>query len=213
MDSQPPTRTRPRRAFLGSTAAIAAVGGCLRLQSDQDGSGGETTVAEDGGGGTDTTGRRTMRIGFLLPLSGTLSEFGSRMRNAADLPLRQLEQDPNVELTVETRVADTGSTVERGLQAGEELLSAGYPAVVGPATSSLSMEAASQVFGAVESVACSPSATSPTITTVEDDDFVFRTAPSATFRGVGTGNGHCTTVDGEHGRGAPPGRRVRTRDR
>jgi len=62
-------------------------------------------------------------------------------------------------------------------------VSAGYPSITGAASSESTIRVANNVLVDNEVVDCSPASTSPDITGLEDDDFLFRTPPSDALQG------------------------------
>jgi len=142
----------------------------------------------DGGGGggesADYPGSdsgRTVKFGILLPLTGDLSPVGKPIRDGAKLPATQLEGE--TDFTFDFQVEDTQTDPQAGISAAEALVNAGYPAVTGPASSGVNIQVSKQVYIPNQVVGCSPSSTSPNVTTLEDDDYVFRTPPSDTLQG------------------------------
>lgn len=144
-----------------------------------------------GGGGGDAD----VMVGVLQPLSGDLGDLGTLIRDAAVLPQSQIEDD--VDISIDIREEDTESTDEAGISAAESLANAGYPAVTGAASSSVTQAVADNVFIPQDVVGISPASTTPQLTDLEDDGFVNRTCPSdvrqgdvmaqaATDRGIST---------------------------
>ena len=120
-------------------------------------------------------------VGVLMPESGDLGTLGATIRDGALLAQTVIERETDVELDV--RVEDTQTDPEAGVSAAERVVDAGYPAVVGPAASNVNLPVCRQVFIPSEVVGCSPSSTTPELTTLEDDDYVFRTCPSDALQG------------------------------
>ena len=139
-------------------------------QSDDDDS--------DSGGG----GGRTVRLGILMPETGDLASVGQPIRDGALLPAIQLEGS-DAPITVDTQVEDTATDPQQGIQAANALVNAGYPMVTGPASSGVNLQVSQQVFIPNSVVGCSPSSTSPNVTGLNDEDFIFRTAPSDALQG------------------------------
>jgi len=124
---------------------------------------------------------RTVKFGILMPLSGDLSPVGKPIRDGARLPAVQLEGETDFEF--DFQVEDTQTDPEAGISAAEALVNAGYPAVTGPASSGVNIQVSKQVYIPNQVVGCSPSSTSANVTSLEDDDYVFRTAPSDVNQG------------------------------
>jgi ABC-type branched-subunit amino acid transport system substrate-binding protein len=105
------------------------------------------------------------------------------MRDAAVLPAKQLSEADLGGLSVEHQVEDTQTSPSAGISAANSLVNAGIPGVCGPASSGVNIQVSQQVFIPNGVVGCSPSSTAPTVTDLEDDDFIFRTAPSDALQG------------------------------
>jgi ABC-type branched-subunit amino acid transport system substrate-binding protein len=140
---------------------------------------GDSDSDDDGGGGG---GGRTVKLGILMPETGDLASVGQPIRDGALLPAVQLE-DADVPVSIDTQVEDTATDPQQGIQAANALVNAGYPMVTGPASSGVNLQVAQQVFIPNSVVGCSPSSTSPNVTGLDDNDFIFRTAPSDALQG------------------------------
>ncbi len=142
--------------------------------------GGGTMATDDGEeiGGTD----RTIKIGTMLPLSGPRSTVGESIRDAAVLPIEQVRDE--VALEIEHAGADTESDPAAAVQAAASLVDEGYPMVTGPLDSDIVLQVTQQVLIPYQTVCCSPGATTPTITTLNDGGLVFRTAVSDSVQGT-----------------------------
>jgi ABC-type branched-subunit amino acid transport system substrate-binding protein len=184
-------------------ASIFGLAGCVS-QSSGGGSGGSTETEtpeqtetqekvgtikgpnldddDDSGSDSGGGGGRTVKLGVLMPETGDLASVGQPIRDGALLPAIQLE-GADVPITVDTQVEDTATDPQQGIQAANALVNAGYPMVTGPASSGVNLQVSQQVFIPNSVVGCSPSSTSPTVTGLNDDDFIFRTAPSDALQG------------------------------
>jgi ABC-type branched-subunit amino acid transport system substrate-binding protein len=124
---------------------------------------------------------RTAKIGMLMALTGDLASVGKPIRDGAMLAVKQLKG--NIDFTIDAKVADAQTQTQAGINAANALVNAGYPAVVGPLSSGVNIPVCKQVYIPNKVVGCSPSSTSPAVTTLKDDDYVFRTAPSDALQG------------------------------
>jgi ABC-type branched-subunit amino acid transport system substrate-binding protein len=144
-----------------------------------------TFEAEAGGPSADEapggTGR-TIQVGILLPETGDLGSVGGPMIQAAQLPVQQVN-DSDVDLQVDAQVEDTQTNRSASLSGANALVNAGYPAVCGTASSGNNIPTSQEVFIPNGVVGCSPSSTAVTVSFLEDDDFIFRTAPSDLLQG------------------------------
>jgi branched-chain amino acid transport system substrate-binding protein len=124
-------------------------------------------------------------IGAVIPLSGALASFGPRFQVAAQLALDEVNQAGGVlGRRVELIVRDSGTNPQQGVQAATELINVNQVQVIfGAAASGVTIPISSVTVPA-QVVLISPSATSPAITNLQDNDFVFRTAPPDTLQGI-----------------------------
>jgi ABC-type branched-subunit amino acid transport system substrate-binding protein len=129
-----------------------------------------------GGGGT-----RTIQQGVLLPLTGDLANLGAPIRDGAILPAAELEGE--TEFTFDIQEEDTETNAQAGISGAESLINNGFPAITGPASSGVNMQVTQQALIPNETVGCSPSSTSPAVTTLDDDDYIYRTCPSDALQG------------------------------
>ena len=155
-----------RRNALKGVATAGAVGlaGCL------------------GGGGSGESSGRTVTHGILMPETGDLASVGRPIRDGADLPILQL-QDAVSGVSFESQIGDTQTDPQAGISAAENLVNAGFPAITGPASSGVNVQVSRQVLIPNEVVGVSPSSTSPTVTGLDDDGYIFRTPPSDALQG------------------------------
>lgn len=164
-----------RRTVLKGTGAglMAGLAGCLADGGDDEDEDSVDVVGSDPG--------RTIKLGVLQPLTGPLGDLGGPIRDGAILPGTQLEGEVDFEFDIRTE--DSESAPEAGVSAAEALSNAGYPAVTGAASSEVTQNVVQSVFVPNGIVSCSPASTSPAITELDDDDFVFRTCPSDALQG------------------------------
>jgi ABC-type branched-subunit amino acid transport system substrate-binding protein len=143
--------------------------------------------SDSGGGGVKappgpgSKSGRTVKIGMLMALTGDLASVGKPIRDGALLPVKQLKG--NIDFTIDAQVADAQTQPQAGISAANSLVNSGYPAVVGPLSSGVNIPVCKSVYIPNEVVGCSPSSTSPKVTTLKDNDYVFRTAPSDALQG------------------------------
>jgi ABC-type branched-subunit amino acid transport system substrate-binding protein len=179
-----------RDVLLGTGAAgLTVLAGCTGGQSTPapteeptsgGGGGGSTDAPTETGTPTGSSGRELMQ-GVLLPTTGDLASVGQPIQQGALLPGVQLEGE--IPYTLDIQTADTQTDPQAGISAANNLVNAGYPAVTGPASSGVNIAVSQQVFIPNQVVGCSPSSTSPNVTTLEDNDFIFRTPPSDALQG------------------------------
>jgi ABC-type branched-subunit amino acid transport system substrate-binding protein len=169
------TRTRLLLA-VGMSAALLGLAGC---GSSDDGGGGATTGGGSAQAPADTSFELT--IGDLVPLTGDLSPFGPPGRKSADLAVEQLQtaaREAGVETNVSVEHSDTESNPQPAVQAARQLISSGAGCLAGPWASAETIAVAESVAARQRTPVVSPSSTDAGITQLEDDGFVYRTAPS-----------------------------------
>jgi ABC-type branched-subunit amino acid transport system substrate-binding protein len=187
-----PTLNR-RRVLTGiGGATLLGVAGCLDDDDDPaDDTADDTDPVDDGDDAEDTDDAddtadadtdRDLMVGVLQPTTGDLGDLGGPIRDAAVLPGIQLE-DADIGFGIDIRDEDSQTDPEAGISAAEALVDAGYPAITGAAASGVTIPVAQNVAVPNEVVMISPASTAPEITDLDDDDFVFRTAPSDALQG------------------------------
>jgi ABC-type branched-subunit amino acid transport system substrate-binding protein len=142
-----------------------------------------TTTAGTAGGGGNVDRSEPIRYGILLPTTGDLASVGKPIRDGATLVGKQLQDADMGGLSVEYQEEDTQTSPQAGISAANSLVNAGIPGVCGPASSGVNIQVSKQVFIPNEVVGCSPSSTAPSVTDLDDNGFVFRTAPSDALQG------------------------------
>ena len=173
--------TRSRRMLaVGASAVVLGVAGC---GSDDDGGGGGTGAATGTGPAAEAPADTSFdeTIGVLLPLTGDLSPFGAPGRKAADLALEQIRdamRAGGVDTNVSLASADTESSPQSAVQAARQLIAGGASCLAGPWASSETLAVAESVATRQRTPIVSPSSTDSAITDLDDDGFVWRTAPS-----------------------------------
>ena len=121
-------------------------------------------------------------IGALLPLSGDLAVYGQTVQKGVQLAVKQLNAAGgplDMELKVAFRDSQTDPTALR--DSAEKLVNVDkVPAIVGPMIRS---DVATPVTAPNQVVIISPSNTPTWVTTLEDDDYTFRTTASDGIQG------------------------------
>jgi ABC-type branched-subunit amino acid transport system substrate-binding protein len=183
------SRKLNRRSVLKGLGVTGMVGlaGCTSNGDGNDG--GDSTPTDSGGGGgsdatatpTESSMGRTLRQGVLLPLTGDLGSLGQPIRDGAILPAAQLEGETS--FTIDIQQEDTETNPQAGISGANTLINNGYPAITGPASSGVNLQVTRNAMIPNQTVGVSPSSTSPAVTTLEDDDYIFRTAPSDALQG------------------------------
>ena len=162
-------------------AAIALGGGLVACGEDEDEGGG------NGAAQAPPEASFELTIGDLVPLTGDLSVFGPAGRKAADLAVEQINAavgEVGSDITVSVEHADTETASQAAVQAARQLISNGASCLTGAWASSNTIPVGTSVASRQRVPQISPASTSAEITTLEDDGFVFRTAPSDNLQGV-----------------------------
>lgn len=153
----------------------------------------------------------TIKIGLLMPFSGTLVCTGNYEKAAAELAVKEINQVGIFDKQIELVAEDDETDPDKGVAAAQRLLQSGVSAIIGSAASSVTIKAAEQVSIPNKILQISPSSTSSLVTTVSDSGFLWRTAPSDIYQGriaasYATGTLGMTTagviyMDNEYGQG------------
>ena len=172
-------RVSTRSAILRTTAvagiAALALSAC---------SGGETS---GGSSPTGAAGDLDLKVGTIFPQTGSLATLGPPEIAGVDLAVKDIN-DAAQGLSVQVTHTDSGDTTTNiATQSATSLLSQGMSAIVGAASSGVSMTIIDQITGAGV-VQISPANTSPDFTDYDDDGYYWRTAPSDVLQGQILGN-------------------------
>ena len=157
-----------RRRFLRGAGALGLAGmaGCLE---DLQGGGG-------GGGGT-------VDVGVVIPYSGDLSDFGGPMQNGFEMAKQDINDagGPNGN-TVELHYEDSNSASTQGVNAANKLVdTTGVDALFGAVSSGVTISMAESVTIPNEILHVTPASSSPVISTLDDNDYVWRTRTNDRF--------------------------------
>lgn len=126
------------------------------------------------------------RIGALLPLTGDLQAYGQTSLNGINLAVEQINAAGGVlGAPLEVVVGDTQTAAQPSIDAAQKLVSVeGVFGIVGAMSSGNTIPVARSVTSGAGVAQLSNASTSPVITTLEDNDVLFRTIPSDAFQGV-----------------------------
>ena len=122
----------------------------------------------------------TLIIGNLNTFTGSLSEFGPPLRNAIELAASHVNRAGGVHgASVDVISRDTAANPVQGVDAARALVDVeNAVAIVGALSSGVTVAVANAVL------MISGASTAPSITVLEDNDFLFRTTPSDASQGV-----------------------------
>ena len=129
----------------------------------------------------------TLKIGTILPQSGTLAFLGPPEEAGVALAAKEINE-ADMGLNIEVVYRDSGdTTTDIATVSVTDLLSQDVSAIVGAASSGVSFTVIDQISSAGV-VQFSPANTSPDFTDYEDNGLYFRTAPSDLLQGEVLGN-------------------------
>ncbi len=128
-----------------------------------------------------------VKIGALFGVTGPIANFIPPIIDAAQLAVDQVNADGGILDGQELRlvVGDTQGVAQGSVDAATKLVNIdGVTVVVGALTSGAAIAAANSVMipGGVPQI--TPTATSPEITGLDDNDYVFRVVPSDDYQGA-----------------------------
>ena len=125
-------------------------------------------------------------VGHLNTVTGSLSYFGPEQNNSVELAALHVNQAGGVlgaQMIMVT--GDTATNPVQGVAAARALVDVeGAVAIVGALASGVTLAVAQSVTVPKQRLLISPASTSPAITVLEDDDFLFRTTVSDAAQGV-----------------------------
>lgn len=144
-----------------------------------------------GGGDVDDNPVRldasAVKIGLLAPVSGPSGFAGLAWEYAALLAIREINEHGGVngqhlELIIKDSRRGLPDNADSALKAVDALADEGAVAIIGPSTSAEVLHIKERVI-ARRMPLISPSATSPAISRIADEDTIWRTPPSDAFQG------------------------------
>jgi ABC-type branched-subunit amino acid transport system substrate-binding protein len=169
-----------------SVAALSAAGIVLTACG---GSSGETTSGSDATKSASSSapaakGDGVLKIGTLLPQTGSLAFLGPPEFAGVDLAIKDINDAGGVNgKPVEKVDSDSGDTsTDTASQSVDRLISNKVDAIVGAASSSVSLAVIDKITGN-GTLQISPANTSPDLTNYDDKGLYFRTAPSDVLQG------------------------------
>lgn len=163
---------------------MATLVGCGGTASGPEGTAPETEVET-----TETAAAPagdTIKVGALMPMTGDLQAFGETSLNGIQLAIDEINAAGGVlGQPIEISVGDTQTAAQPSIDAAQKLVSIeNVAAIVGALSSGNTIPVAESITKSGKVPQISPASTSPVISTLADDDFLFRTVPSDAFQGV-----------------------------
>ena len=171
-----------RSTILRSLAVVGVAS--LALSACSSDSGSSDTSASPTAETTAAQGDGALKVGTLLPQTGSLAFLGPPEFAGVDLAAKEINEAGGVlGQDIEVIVGDSGDTSTNiASQTVDRQLSQGVDAIVGAASSSVSLTVIDKITSAgVQQV--SPANTSPEFSTYPDKGLYARTAPPDTFQG------------------------------
>ena len=150
---------------------------------------GAACISLTGAAAEPTTARTdeatALKIGLLLDLSSGSAEVYRDRQRAFELAIEHVNEGGGVlGLPVTVAVGDATADPEKAVAAARRLVEVeGVHAIVGPNASASALPVAARVIGPAAIPTVSFSATSPALTAVPDNDFLFRAALSDVSQG------------------------------
>jgi len=134
----------------------------------------------------DTTPSDPLKIGILLAFTGDLSDFGPPIAEATKMAADEINSAGGVfGQDIVLVEGDTGTTEATGIESARTLVDVeGVAAIIGALSSGVTIPIAETVTGPGGIIQISPASTSPALTAVNDNDFLFRTTISDAAQGV-----------------------------
>ena len=127
------------------------------------------------------TAAEEIKIGTLFPYTGGLAAYGPAIRNGAVLAVDLINQSGGV-LGKQVKLAenrDTQTEATIAIDAAQKAVNIDkLPVIIGALSSGVTVPVATSVTIPKKVVLISPASTSPEITNIKDDGFLFRTVPS-----------------------------------
>ncbi|RDD63777.1 ABC transporter substrate-binding protein [Ferruginivarius sediminum] len=131
-----------------------------------------------------------VKIGALFPMTGDLQAYGGSSANGIRLAVEEINAASGVlgeELAF--AIGDTQTTPQAGVDAANKLVSIENVAgIVGAMSSGVSIPVARSVSSQKGVPQISNASTSPVITDLDDNGYMFRTVPSDALQGIVLGN-------------------------
>ena len=185
-----------RRRFvrLSGAAGVAALAGCSSqedLQGDGDDGGDGSSDGSDSEGGSDSEDGEDggsgdsdpIGVGVVIPFSGDLSDFGQPMLNGLEMAREDINAAGGPlgrEIELFDEDSETNSTA--GVNAANSLINTqNVSGLIGAVSSGVTISIAQSVTIPNEILHITSASSSPTISTLDDDDLVFRTRTNDRF--------------------------------
>ncbi len=127
-----------------------------------------------------------LKLGALMPMTGGLQAYGESSFNGVKLAIAEINQAGGVNGgKVALAVGDTQTAPQAGVDAAKKLVSIeGVSGLIGALSSGVTIPVASTISAKEGVPQISSASTSPEITRLKDNDFLFRTVPTDAVQGI-----------------------------
>jgi len=179
----------PSSSGSGSASASSQAGGISCPAPSSSAAASSSASAAGSVPASSTTTDTPLKIGSLLPTTGSLAFLGPPEIAGVNLGIKEINDAGGVlGKPVEVIHRDSGDTkTDIATQSTTALLGQGVSAIIGAASSGVSKTVINQITGAGV-IQFSPANTSPDFTTWDDKGLYWRTAPSDVLQGKVLGN-------------------------
>jgi branched-chain amino acid transport system substrate-binding protein len=166
--------------------AVALTGLLAACGNDEEEGTATATPARTGTPAGTVAAGGPLKIGMLLDYTGSLAEFGPNIETGAQLAAKQINDAGGVlGKPIQLIKGDSGTNPQVAVEAATRLINVeGVQAIMGSLSSGVTIAVAEGVAVPNKIVMISPASTSPGLTEVKDDDFLFRTVLSDAAQGV-----------------------------
>ena len=129
---------------------------------------------------------KDVTLGALMPLTGGLQSYGKSSLNGVRMAVEEVNRAGGIRGNhVRLKVGDTQTKAQPAIDAAKKLVDLeGAQALVGALGSGVTIPVATTVAVPSSVPMISGASSAPAITTLKDNDFIFRTAPSDAYQGV-----------------------------
>ncbi|HLQ85506.1 MAG TPA: ABC transporter substrate-binding protein, partial [Salinisphaeraceae bacterium] len=129
---------------------------------------------------------KPLKIGAIMPMTGALAAYGETSLKGAELAVEEINEAGGVlGMPIELAVEDAQTEPQAGVAAANKLANIdGVAAFVGALSSGVTIPIATSVARPNKIPMISPASTSPVLTTLNDDGFLFCTVASDAIQGV-----------------------------
>lgn len=144
------------------------------------------TVVAAVGTSTTANGQESVKIGVLAGVTGPLANFIPPMLDSVNLVVQQVNDQGGLldGQSMEIVIADTQAAAQPAVDAANKLVGVeNVAAIWGALSSGATLAAATSVAVPNKVVMLSPTATSPEMTGLNDDDYIFRVVASDDYQG------------------------------